>query len=101
MKKGKSTHKITDKICNIIALLIVNDLNMLCVYVCVCVSAQELARQEEKVLLGGGGAASGGAASDTGTPGRAGGRGGEGRAGPEEATGRATHLKGETPHHRT
>lgn len=24
---------------------------MLCVYVCVCVSAQELARQEEKVLL--------------------------------------------------
>lgn len=51
MKKGKSTHKITDKICNIIALLIVNDLNMLCVYVCVCVSAQELARQEEKVLL--------------------------------------------------
>ena len=48
-KKGKSAHKITDKICNIIALLIVNDQNMLCV--CVCVSAQELARQEEKVLL--------------------------------------------------
>ncbi|XP_029577369.1 keratin, type I cytoskeletal 9-like isoform X2 [Salmo trutta] len=46
-------------------------------------------------------AGGGGAASDTGTPGRAGGRGGEGRAGPEEAIGRAAHLKGETPHHRT